>query len=182
LFFAVELPPEVQASLGRVRPSAPWASDYRWVEPSLMHVTLAFLGDQPASALDTLKQVASAAAQQTRTGTLALGPLGRFGGARAPRVLWVGLAGDLHALNGAQAQLASGLRGAGFHLEDRPFQPHITLARRRASAPPGPPPAWPPSIPPSARFRMDHVTLFESRLSPAGAHYTPLDEFPLRQS
>ena len=179
LFFAVELPPDVQTALGRLRPSAEWARDYRWVDPAMMHVTLAFLGEQPASALDALREVAAAAAGASRSGTLAVAAADRFGGSRAPRVLWVGLAGDLDALMRAQARLAEGLRATGFRLEDRPFQPHITLARRRGT-PPGPPPPWPPANRPDQRFRIDHLTLFQSRLSPAGARYTPLERYPFR--
>ena len=51
LFFAIELPAEVQAALGRLRPKED-NRDYRWPDPALLHVTLAFLGEQPDSQLD----------------------------------------------------------------------------------------------------------------------------------
>jgi RNA 2',3'-cyclic 3'-phosphodiesterase len=179
LFFAVELPPSVQAALGRLNPEDD-NRDYRWSEPSLLHVTLAFLGEQPEERLDVLGQVGTAAANASRGGRLRLGEAGSFGSRRTPRVLWVGLDGDLAALSQLQTQLDTALRQAGFELEDRPFRAHVTLARRRETARGGPPAGWPPTdrLTHSA-FSMDHLTLFESRLSPRGPTYTPLFVFPL---
>jgi 2'-5' RNA ligase len=176
LFFAVELPHEVQAALGKLRPKD--SADYRWADPSLLHVTLAFLGEQPEERLDLLKTVGAAAARASSPGHLALGEAGSFGSKRVPRVLWVGLDGDIASLNTLQSHLARGLREAGFQLEDRAFSPHITLARRRDNARSGPPQGWPPQRL-HTTFEMDHLTLFQSRLSPKGPTYIPLATFRL---
>ncbi len=180
LFFAVELPSEVQAALGRLNPNDA-SRDYRWSDPSLLHVTLAFLGQQPEERLDTLRRVGSEAAAASRAGVLKLGQPGSFGSRNAPRVLWIGLDGDLTALQALQSKLDVGLTDAGFQLEARAFTPHITLARRRESARGGAPPTWPPTRPlgKSPEFPMQRLTLFESRLSPRGPTYIQLVEFPL---
>ncbi|MCA1646015.1 MAG: RNA 2',3'-cyclic phosphodiesterase [Chloroflexi bacterium] len=183
LFFAVELPLDVRAALGRVRPED-GNRDYRWANPALMHVTLVFLGQQPAERLDVLRQVGHEAAGASQAGILKLGQPGSFGSRSAPRVLWIGLAGDLAALQALHSRLDIGLKSAGVVLlpERRPFNPHITLARRRAAARGGAPPTWPPPWRPAAdEFTMDRLTLFESRLSPRGPNYLPLVEFPLAQ-
>jgi 2'-5' RNA ligase len=177
LFFAIELPSEVQLALGRLRP-ADDSRDYRWVDPSLLHLTLAFLGEQPAERLVTLQRVGAEAAAASTPGELRLGTAGSFGARRAPRVLWVDLAGDPDALLSLQKYLDVRLRETGFDLEDRPFRPHVTLARRRETATGGPPPGWPPSV--SVRpFLMDSLTLFQSRLSPRGPTYIPLSTFQI---
>jgi 2'-5' RNA ligase len=173
LFFAVELPRDVQARLAGIG-VADASTDYRWVAPELLHVTLAFLGEQPAERLDVLRRVADEAADASARGVLRLGSPGVFGSPRAPRVMYVGLDGDLAALATLQNHLDTGLRAAGFRLEERPFRPHITLARRRASARGGAPRGWPPDHLSHDAFSMDHVMLFESRLSPRGASYVPL--------
>lgn len=178
LFFAVELPQEVQAVLGRLNPNDA-SRDYRWSNPSLMHVTLAFLGQQPEERLDAVREVGAMAASLSRPGVLKLGQPGSFGARRAPRVLWIGLDGDLQALQALQSILNAGLKQAGFDVEDRAFSPHITLARRRESADGGPPRNWPPTHILNKQFPMKGVTLFESRLSPRGPTYIQLAEFPL---
>ncbi|MBV9602112.1 MAG: RNA 2',3'-cyclic phosphodiesterase [Chloroflexi bacterium] len=177
LFFAVELPAEVQAVLGRVRRDRE-NRDYRWVDPSLLHLTLAFLGEQPEERLDALQTVGAQAAACSQAGALRLGSAGHFGSARAPRVLWVDLAGDLAALTALHFQLTNKLREHGFPTEDRPFRAHVTLARRRETAHGGPPAGWPPDFD-HRRFKVAQLTLMHSRLSPRGPTYTPLFHFPV---
>ena len=178
LFFAVELPREVQAVLGQLRPRDDDSRDYRWVDPSLLHLTLAFLGDQSEARLSDLQQVGATAASASRPATLGLGTAGSFGPRRAPRVLWVDLAGDIDALGLLHGRLAEGLRAAGFPVEERPFRPHVTLARRRETATGGPPGGWPPVVR-DGTFAMDALTLMQSRLSPRGPTYTPLVRFTI---
>jgi 2'-5' RNA ligase len=176
LFFAVELPRNVQAVLGRLRPSDD--RDYRWVDPTLLHLTLAFLGEQPEERLTVLERVGTEAAAGSRGGVLRLGNAGHFGSSRAPRVLWVDLAGDLEALLGLQHRVDEGLRTQGFPTEERPFRAHITLARRREHASGGPPAGWPPIVE-HASFTLNQLTLLQSRLSPRGPTYTPVFQFPI---
>ena len=175
LFFAVELPPDAQRVLGRLKPVDATA-DYRWVDPSLLHLTLAFLGEQPPESLDVLQRVGTAAASSSARGVLRLGHAGQFGSKRAPRVLWVDVAGDLEALLGIQARLDQALGEAGFPTEERAFRPHITLARRRETARGGPPPDWPPNVR-SVMFALERLTLMHSRLSSRGPTYTPIEHF-----
>jgi 2'-5' RNA ligase len=147
----------------------------------LLHVTLAFLGQQPEECLTTLERVGAAAAAGSRPGVLRLGQAGTFGSRREPRVLWIGIEGDLPKLVALQARLATELRGAGFALEDRTFSPHITLARRREGVRSAGPSPWPPAQTPGSKtdFTLDHLTLVESRLSPRGPTYIPRLEFQL---
>ncbi len=168
----MELPPAAQAALGRLV-AGDDGREYRWVNPSLLHVTLAFLGEQPEGRLATLEDVGHNAAQLSRPGELQLGAVGHFGNGRAPRVLWVSLAGDIAALTTLHANLARELEAHDLPTEGRPFRPHITLARRRESARGGPPAGWPPCVE-HVSVPMTRLTLMHSRLSPRGPTYTPL--------
>ena len=148
LFFAIELPADVREALGGFRLAE--SSEYRWVDPSLLHVTLAFLGQQPEERLETLERVGSAAANASRAAVLRLGRAGSFGPRREPRVLWVGLDGDVPALLALQARLARELRGAGFELEDR-----AVFAAHHAGPPPrGRAIGWPAGV--AAREQRGH--------------------------
>jgi 2'-5' RNA ligase len=176
LFFAVALPAEVRAALGRL---ATEPAAYRWVAPDALHVTLAFLGEQPSTQLATLGEVGRAAAAGCAPGELRLGDAGSFGPRRAPRVLWLGLAGETDRLLALHQALDAALRAAGFPTEERAFAPHITLARRRAGAAPDAVAPWPPSGVPRGRIPLRALTLYESRLSPRGATYIPHLDFAL---
>jgi len=174
LFFAVLLPSEVRAALGGLQSAN---DDYRWVDPSTMHITLAFVGEQPEDRLGELERIGGEAAR-SRPGTLRLGPAGQFGSKRAPRVLWVDIAGEVDRLLALQSRLADGLRAARFPVEEREFRAHITLARRRETARGGAPSGWPPGVE-HASFELNHLTLMQSRLGPRGATYTRVFEFQL---
>jgi 2'-5' RNA ligase len=116
------------------------------------------------------------AASGVRPFAIALADAGTFGRPASPRVLWLGIDGDVTSFTALQAAIAGALAGLGFAPEDRAFHPHITLARARdprgdrdlarARAALDRPDA--PSI------TVDDVVLFESRLAPSGARYTPL--------
>ncbi|HEY2596356.1 MAG TPA: 2'-5' RNA ligase family protein, partial [Chloroflexota bacterium] len=81
-------------------------------------------------------------------------------------------------LNEVQANLTTELKAKDFPTEDRPYQPHITLARRREAAHGGPPAGWPPSVE-HVTVPMARLTLMHSRLSPRGPTYTPLFHAPI---
>jgi 2'-5' RNA ligase len=177
LFFAVELPAQTRASLSRLRPQDDLG--YRWVDPAQLHLTLAFLGEQPEDSIASLAQIAASAAAASGPLRLKLGQPGSFGPRRSPRVLWVGLEGEVARLLALQSALHAGLHAAGVVREEREFRPHITLARRRESAQPSTSPVWPPAQLPISTFEADHLTLFQSRLSPHGATYVAMAHIPL---
>jgi 2'-5' RNA ligase len=147
----------------------------------MLHVTLAFLGEQPAQRLPELSGIGADAAARVPAFTLRLRDAGSFGPRRAPRVLWVGIGDGRRELGDLNAHLADGLRQSDFPVEDRPFAPHITLARRRESAPASGPPAWPPADArvASVSTQVIRLSLMHSQLGRGGARYTAVEHFPL---
>lgn len=130
-FIAVRLPDAIRVQLAlqidTLKPRLPAA--VRWVAPESLHLTLAFLGELDDPRLAAAEQATAAAAREGAPFTLALTHLGTFGPARASRVIWAGVSGDIAALGNLQGRLASELELRGFPREDRPFSPHLTLAR-----------------------------------------------------
>lgn len=169
LFVAIELPEPVRDALwaGVRHLEAGWTRG-RLLPRESYHITLAFLGEQPEERLDDLIAVLDGCRCLPFRATV--GGLGFFdqpGGG----VLWREVRSP--ALYDLQGRLARGLVGAGFVLPDRPFQPHITLARR-VVLPPG---AGPDTLdgPQAHRsFPVEALALMRSRLSPQGASYQRL--------
>jgi 2'-5' RNA ligase len=95
------------------------------VRPEQWHVTLAFLGEVDDARLPAVRGAVAGAAAVARPGRLRIAGGGRFGNA----VLWAGLAGDVDALTELAAAVRASLQPAGFPGDDRPYRPHLTLAR-----------------------------------------------------
>ncbi len=135
LFVAIPIPTEIAGRVGELIADVQADLDstgqhVRWVQMEGLHVTIRFLGPTPKAQIQTV-----AAAVERSTVALS-GPFAlRFRGAGAfpdparPRALWLGIESGSAAL----AQLSSGLTEAlvadGWALEDRPFRPHLTIAR-----------------------------------------------------
>ena len=142
------------------------------------HVTLAFLGNVPASALPDVEEAIDKSAAGVRDITLLPDRLGKFGRSSGA-TFWLGLAEDPNLTNLAE-RLREELRTRGISFDDKPFLAHITLARR-ARIPKGDLPPLPFPGP----TRATHVALFKSTLSSEGASYEELygvDLEPVRQS
>lgn len=100
----------------------------RFVRPEKIHLTLVFLGDLPDESVDVI-DVACRPACQTHLGfSLTAKGLGGFPDLRRPKVLWVGVEGDLERLRFLHADLARSLSDHA-EVEDRDYSPHLTLAR-----------------------------------------------------
>jgi 2'-5' RNA ligase len=172
LFVAVALPRDVRDALADWRPRD---DALRPVATDGLHVTLCFLGWCDEDRAQAIGAAATACAAPV--GELAVGDalwLPR----RRPSVLAVALEdpeGELSALQRCVAEAM--VDAAGHEPEDRPFLPHVTVARvrRGARAPRGELPA-----PPALRFAAGALTVYRSHLGRGGARYEALAAAPLR--
>ncbi len=172
LFIAAELPEPVRDALAAwTRAAVGRGADPRRVDPGALHLTLAFLGEQPASALDALRAALDACAAPLDTvRDLRLGAPAWLS-PRRPRVLAVEVGdpdGTLGALHAALlAQLAAAI---AFAPARERFRPHVTVARMR----PGSQRARALEPTPALSFAPVAATLFRSTLRPDGARYDAL--------
>ena len=177
LFVAADVPRSQQSavdtSLEPLRRSLPQA---RWTSPASRHVTLKFLGWTEAELLPALRAKVAAVARVHRPATVTLDGLGAFPSPRRARVLWVGLIDPAGLLQRLASDLEAELEPVGFAREQRPFTPHLTLARFKAAARL---PVEMPELPPSEPFEVDRVILYRSRLHPHGSRYEALESFPV---
>jgi len=195
IFIGIDLDAEVRGRISRFLEGVQgFAPDARWVGPESLHITLKFIGEQTPERVEAmaerLRRVESGAFE------IRSGGYGFFPTAKAPRVFWIGI----HA--GPQlAELAESIDVAtaelGIPREDRPYSPHLTLARAGAGSRSGSP-KWRKADGPNATFavlekrlaamsELDFGTmtahefiLYQSQLSPKGSKYTKLQRFPLR--
>jgi 2'-5' RNA ligase len=180
VFAAVPVNDAVRALLADARRRlTPFGWPVRWVEPALAHVTVQFYGQTPPATVPALSAQLAAIARRTRPLTLTTGALGVFPSAARPRVLWLGLDGELaalHALAREVATTAALVPGA----DAKPFKPHITLGRVRERG------AIHDFEQATSTLRLDAVplpvssiVLLRSTLGPAGPIYTTLADLPL---
>lgn len=151
----------------------------RAVKPETLHVTLKFLGDTPEEQVPAIAGAADAVAARFSRFTLRLVGLGAFPPERRPSVVWVGIH-DAEPLCRLATELDAAMQPLGFSPEDRPFQPHLTLARVKARPPKE-----------LAGLLRDHaatnfgiaeitaVEFLQSELLPAGPRYTILQSAAL---
>ncbi len=187
-FIAIELGDAARAALARtIAALARELPGVRFVELASLHLTLAFLGDLDDAQLEQATQATQAtAAAVSAPFALSVAGLGSFGPPHAPRVIWAGVGGNLRALTETQRALADELAARGFAREERPFAPHLTLARlkhpldadeqrrlaQRLAAP----------APAGAPIAARELSVMKSTPLPAGAVYSRMSAFSLGPS
>lgn len=131
LFVALQLPTAcidaVAAAVDDVRGAA---HELRWAPPEQWHLTLAFLGEVDERVRPDLEVRLARSAARHAPLDLTLAGAGRFGN----RVLWLGVDGDTAGLRHLAVSVRAAARRARLSVEDRPYRPHLTLARARGPA------------------------------------------------
>jgi RNA 2',3'-cyclic 3'-phosphodiesterase len=181
-FLAIEMPETLRANLALVQAELKRSrADVRWVAAGNIHLTLKFFGNVPDDEIDTLALAAREVAVAEEPFQLKATIAGAFPSPKAPRVVWLGLGGDVVPLNRLYYQLEKAFDQLGYPAEGRAFHPHLTLGRVKSPANREklakmlttlPPVDWPP-------FAVNELILFQSVLSPKGSTYTPLKVVPL---
>jgi RNA 2',3'-cyclic 3'-phosphodiesterase len=181
-FLAIDPPEEVLNGIDAVqrRLRKLIEGDIRWVRPEGIHLTLKFFGDIFATDVANIASVAEKATEKERPFSLAIGGAGVFPDPHRPRVLWLGMNGDVERLLVFQKGLDQSLHESGFLREERPFRPHLTVARIKTSRGLiGLVRALEKNEEYSAgRFVASGLSLMRSELTPRGAIYTKLKWFP----
>jgi len=173
-FVAIELDAPLRKAIGDLQDGLrPRLGGIRLVRPEGIHLTLRFLGDTSPAQVETLRPRLAEAAALCPPAEARVAGLGTFPERGSPRVLWLGLEAPQPVLD-LQLSCERAARAAGFEKEARPFRAHLTLGRWRERV-------ARPDLPSAdlGAARLDTLVLFRSDLSPGGAVYTPLAQFPL---
>lgn len=182
-FLALALPPDICGQIGRVqkRLQLQWRGSVRWVNPRDVHLTLKFFGAITARDIPVIRAAVGGVTSHVAPLTLTVCQLGVFPNTKKPRVIWLGLQGDVATLISLQRDIDTRL-AAGFASEERPFRPHLTVGRvKTPQALSGLAEAVAQGVEFAAgSFNAHELTLMQSELTPRGAVYTVLERFPLR--
>jgi RNA 2',3'-cyclic 3'-phosphodiesterase len=181
LFFAIMLPPDIQAAINRLRQELTWLP----IRPSYtaqhnLHITLKFLGEVPDAQVASLADEVSATVHLDSTLQLCASHVVFFPADGPARVLGIGFTGDTHTLCQLQSDLEQLGRRLGFPTEKRPYTPHATIARFRdglhARHRPRIEQSW-QSLATLPDFRVNAFQLMQSTLSSSGSQYTAVATF-----
>jgi 2'-5' RNA ligase len=187
LFLALDLSPEIRTALTSYIDNLRRIPGVRFMPPDSYHVTLKFLGE--VQDLDRVQQ--AAAMVRAKPFEITFRNVGFFPNPRAPRIFWAGIEAD-NRLPTLAASLDEVLADADFPREERPFRPHLTLARS-GSGDPRPRRDERPVIgfralaeavekkpaPEFGTMAANEFFLYESKLSSRGAQYTKLARYTL---
>ncbi len=169
LFLALWPDEDVRRRLTRVRDRAAAEHRGRPVAAENLHITLAFLGASDGRQ----RACAERAAGQVRAAPFTL-VLERVGYWPRPRVFWVGSEQTPAPLSALVGALQQGLAECGFSLDERPFQPHITVLRK---VPPRP--RFEPLLDDPIEWPVNHFHLVASVTRSTGAEYRIIGTWPL---
>jgi len=181
-FLAIDLPGSLRLGLAQVQGKLKESgADVRWVPVGNIHLTLKFFGNIPDGDVEAIAAAAREVAAKQAPFELQVTQAGAFPSAKSPRVVWLGLGGDLIPLAQMYHKLEKAFAALGHLPEGRPFNPHLTLGRVKSPANRHrlaqilermAPLEWPP-------FKVNEIILFRSTLTPQGSIYTPLKVVPL---
>jgi 2'-5' RNA ligase len=184
VFIAIPLPADLQTKLVALQQRFRHLHlEASWVREAGFHLTLKFLGDVDSRLIGSITTSMAAVTRQYQPFSLTLSRVGVFPNESSPRVLWVGVQDPSGLLQRVQGSIEGHLAELGYPLDDRPFAPHLTLARLKR-------------VPQRGQFlgvlkasreevvgklEVDRIELVESQLLPSGARYTCVNAayFPL---
>lgn len=184
LFAATPLSAPVRDLLGSVRDELePLGWPIRWVDPEIAHITLKFYGDTPVGQISSLASRIAWIAGRSEPHQLLTNRIGAFPSTRRPRVVWLGLTGNVVKLERIAEDIDEVSTELGFTPERRRFRAHITLGRLRGrNEPPEDFEAVVTDLSlPKVELPIDRVQLMRSELGPEGPNYSVVDEWFLGQ-
>lgn len=133
LFTAIDLPSEILLRLERLIIALRQEALIKWSPLDNLHVTTKFIGEWAEPRMPELDQ-ALIKVRRRQPFEVELKGLGWFPNERSPRVLWLGVEGGKE-LAGLAADTEEALAPLGIPKEQRPFSPHLTLARIKNPVP-----------------------------------------------
>lgn len=183
IFIALDIPSEIRTRISEYMDRLQqYAEGARWARREGLHVTLKFIGEVKDEKVPEIARVLATVA--TEPFTVNFSGAGFFPTAKSPRVFWVGVDGG-EALPRLAAGIETAARSLGFAREEKPFNPHLTLARAGSGAGAGH--VLRPlqrlleaeAAPQFGTMTAREFWLYQSQLARGGSKYTKLQKFEI---
>ncbi|HEX2393722.1 MAG TPA: RNA 2',3'-cyclic phosphodiesterase, partial [Bacteroidales bacterium] len=151
-----------------------------WTDPDRLHITLKFLGDTTEEKIPSIVSAVNATVRPYDPFRVILTGLGVFRNIHDPHVIWMGCRIE-NSLVTFKQELEAAIGALGFEVEKRTFSPHLTLGRikliRQTNHLSEILTAYKEKV--FQEFMVTDLIYYESRLTPSGSVYTPIDKFTI---
>lgn len=180
IFIAINLSSKIKQNLGdlilkleKQNKRAP----IKWVDSSILHLTLHFLGNLSDEQIETVKQILTRRVGESESVELELGLIGAFPGFHEPRVIFVEAREKGGNLIKLVKDIGQDLLNKGFEVDNRPWQSHITLGRAKGGI--GKLDGIDHQFSDGERWQVESIDLMESELGSDGPQYKIVESFKL---
>ncbi|HZE69758.1 MAG TPA: RNA 2',3'-cyclic phosphodiesterase [Pyrinomonadaceae bacterium] len=186
VFCAIEMPDAVRTLVARhIQQLQSQLPDVAasWSRQEKIHLTLKFLGSIPGDRVEDISQAADLTIKAFAPFPIVLGGSGTFPKNGPPRVLWIGINDSTGRLQELHQQLEDECSRLGFEPEERPFNPHLTIARLRM--PRGPRELARAHLDlgfPSVEVLIRELSVYRSELGSGGSKYSVISTHKLSES
>ena len=129
-FIALEIPHDSQQEIQRIQQKMKsLIPEIRLTDPQKLHLTLAFIGDQPAELSQQLTKVLENTVEGVQQFNIIPAYIDAFPKLHDPRVFWLGVKGDIDRLFLIEERLRDGLADLRLDTDSRRFVPHISIGK-----------------------------------------------------
>jgi 2'-5' RNA ligase len=178
IFIAIDPPPDWREFLREAQSNIKRRladSQIKWTDAEQIHITLRFLGYILRDEVPLVEKTVTEACAGSNRFILRCSSLGCFPRSSSPRVLWIGIEDVENALAPLEKKIVQATKAIGKEPEDRPFHPHLTLARikqmRSGQRKELAKIIESQKVTLESPWQVNDVLVMESKLSPHGARY-----------
>ena len=177
-FVAIEIPDTIQTLLTSAQEELrKFVRGASWVKRENIHLTLKFLGDVAPNQISVIKSSIEQVTDTLSPFSMELGGIGAFPNLSRPRIIWAGVKTGADEVAAIARDIDVRLGRHGYERNEKPFRPHLTLARLKTRV----------NLKPfvdvfqqydtinGATMVVNQIQVVQSQLRPSGAVYTPLE-------
>lgn len=155
----------------------------RWTDEERLHITLKFLGDTDEEKIPSIVSAINKTIRAYDPFKVVLAGIGVFRNIYDTHAIWMGCKIE-DRLASLKQELEASIATLGFETEKRAFSPHLTLGRvkklRETKILPEILATYKERI--FQEFIVNDLIFYESRLTPSGSLYTPIEKFTIDPS